>query len=91
MSDHAHNLHLGASAVAGGLISAIMANGANRKAARHEAEAEANSVAAVRALRNELAASHRREAALQAELNQARFELLRANAALKRTRLPQPR
>jgi hypothetical protein len=85
MSDHANNLHIGASVIGAGLIGAIMAHDAARKVARHEAEAEANSVASVRALRMEMAASLRREAALQNQLNAARFELLRAQAALRRT------
>lgn len=86
MTDHASNLHLGASAIGGSLINCIMANDANRRIAKQEAEAEANSVASVRALRNELAASVRRETALQERLNRANFDLLRAQAALKRAR-----
>lgn len=84
MSRHAENLHMGASVIGAGLISAIMANDQARKAARQEAEAEASSVAAVRALRMEMAASLRREAALREEVNRFRFDLLRTQSALRR-------
>jgi hypothetical protein len=83
---HADNIHLGASAIGGSLISCIMAAQRDRQIANENAEAEANSVASVRALRNELAASVRREAALQERLNRANFELLRTQAALRRIR-----
>ncbi|MBX9910835.1 MAG: hypothetical protein K2Z25_19285 [Beijerinckiaceae bacterium] len=91
MSDHAHNLHLGASVVAGGLISAIMANDAARRVARQEAEAEATSVASVRRLAALLAATQRENAALragrtalQAEVEGLREDLACAHAALRR-------
>lgn len=91
MSDHAHNLHVGASVVAGGLISAIMVNDANRKIARQEAQAEATSVASVRrlaamlaAVQNENAALRSSRAALAAEVEGLREDLACAHAALRR-------
>jgi len=84
MSNHAENLHLDGAAIGGALISAIMANDAVRKQAAIEAEAEANSVASVRALGRELAASMSREAALKAEVVRLQFELGRAQGALRR-------
>ena len=91
MTDHAHNVHVGASVIGAGLISAIMANAANRKAARQEAEAEANSVASVRRLAAMLAAAQKENAALragrtalQAEVEGLREDLACAHAALRR-------
>lgn len=91
MSDHAHNLHMGASVVAGGLISAIMVNDANRRAARQEAQAEANSIQSVRRLAAMLAAAQRENAALRgekaalaAEVEGLRGDLACAHAALRR-------
>lgn len=91
MSDHAHNLHMGASVVAGGLISAIMVNDAARKQARIEAQAEANSIASVRRLAALLAATQRENAALRssraalvAEVEGLREDLACAHAALRR-------
>ena len=91
MTDHAGNLHIGASAIGAGLISAIMVNDANRKIARQEAQAEANSVASVRRLAALLAATQREnaalrssKAALQAEVEGLREDLACAHAALRR-------
>lgn len=91
MTDHAHNMHMGASVVAGGLISAIMVNDANRRQARQEAQAEATSIQSVRRLAAMLAAVQRENAALrssraalQAEVDGLREDLACAHAALRR-------
>lgn len=88
---HADNIHLGASVIAGGLISAIVVNDANRRAAAVEAQAEANSVASVRRLaamlarvQNENAALRGERAALEAEVEGLRYDLECAHAALRR-------
>lgn len=88
---HADNLHMGASVVAGGLISAIMVNDANRRQARIEAQAEATSVQSVRrlaamlaAVQTENAALRAGRAALQAEVEGLREDLACAHAALRR-------
>lgn len=81
---HAENLHIGVSAIGMSLAGAIIANDQARRQARLEAQAEANSIASVRRLANQLAASRRREAALQDEIDQLRFDLGRAHAALRR-------
>ena len=91
MSNHADNLHLGASAIGASLISAIVVNDQMRRAAAVEAQAEANSVASVRRLAAMLAAAQRenaalrvREAALEAEVEGLRYDLECAHAALRR-------
>lgn len=91
MTDHAHNLHVGASAVAGGLISAIIVNDANRRIAKQEAEAEATSIASVRrlaamlaAVQKENAALRSSRAALQAEVGGLREDLACAHATIRR-------
>lgn len=91
MTDHAHNLHVGAGVIGAGLISAIMANDANRRAAKQEAEAEATSVASVRRLAALLATTQRENAALRAgkaalaaEVEGLREDLACAHAALRR-------
>lgn len=91
MSDHAHNLHMGASVVAGGLISAIMVNDAARKQARIEAQAEATSIQSVRRLAAMLAAAQRENAALRsakaalmAEVEGLRGDLECAHATIRR-------
>jgi len=88
MSHHAYNLEMGAAVIGTSLANAIVANDQRRREERIAAEAEANSVASVRRLRSELAASLAREAALQDRLNSARFELLRTQAALRRAAAP---
>lgn len=87
----ADNIHLGASVIAGGLISAIVVNDANRRAAAVEAAAEANSVQSVRRLaamlarvQNENAALRGEKAALSAEVEGLRYDLECAHAALRR-------
>ncbi|OYX00445.1 MAG: hypothetical protein B7Z14_09060 [Bosea sp. 32-68-6] len=91
MTNHAENLHLGASIVAGGLISAIMVNDANRKIAKREAQAEATSIQSVRRLAQLLAATQRenaalrnQNAALRGEVEGLREDLACAHAALRR-------
>lgn len=84
MTDHAGNLHIGGAAIGASLVGLIMSNDATRKMARQEAEAEANSVASVRALARELAASRARETALKAQIVQLQFELGRAQGAIRR-------
>lgn len=91
MTDHAHNLHVGAGVIGAGLISAIMVNDANRKIAREMAQAEATSIASVRrlaallaAVQNENAALRRAGAALKAENEGLRDDLACAHAALRR-------
>lgn len=88
MSRHAENLHTGFSMLGASLASTIVANQQARRVAAIEAQAEANAVASVRALRNELAASLAREAAMQREITQLRFELGRARGALRRSARP---
>ena len=91
MSRHAYNLEMGAAVIGKGLANAIVANNVRRREERHQAEAEANSVASVRRLAAMLAAAQRenaalrvREAALQAEIDGLRFDLRRTQAALSR-------
>lgn len=91
MSNHAFNLEMGTAAIGRGLAGAIVQNNIRRRDERIAAEAEANSVASVRRLaaalaaaQNEVAASRRREAAMQQEINRLRFDLGRAQAAIRR-------
>lgn len=91
MSDHAHNLHMGASAIGAGLIGAIMVNDANRRIAKQEAQAEATSVQSVRrlaallaAVQNENAALRASRTALQAEVEGLRGDLECAHATIRR-------
>lgn len=81
---HAENLHIGVSAIGMSLAGAIIASDQARRQARLEAQAEAHSIASVRRLANALAASQRREAALESEVVRLRFELGRARGALRR-------
>lgn len=91
MSNHAENLHLGASMIGMSLAGAIVANNQRRREEAVLAQAEANSVASVRKLarmlttaQNDLAASREREAAMQLEIDRLRFDLGRAHATLRR-------
>lgn len=91
MSNHAFNLEMGAAVIGNGLANAIVQNNIHRRDERIAAEAEANSIASVRRLaaalaaaQNEVAASRRREAAMQDEINRLRFNLGRAQAELRR-------
>lgn len=91
MSNHAENLHIGASMLGTSLANAIVANNERRRQERLQAEADANSVASVRRLAAMLAAAQRenaalraREAALQEEVDGLRFDLGRTQAALRR-------
>lgn len=91
MTDHAFNLHVGASVLGNSLANAIVQNTARRREERLQAEAEANSVQSVRRLAAMLAAAQRenaalraREAALQEEIDGLRFDLGRTQAALRR-------
>lgn len=88
---HAETLHLGFSAVGNGLANAIIANDARRREERAQAVADANSIQSVRRLaamlaaaQNELAASRRREAAMQSEIEGLQYDLSCAHAALRR-------
>ncbi|SDH20403.1 hypothetical protein [Bosea robiniae] len=91
MSNHAFNLEMGAAVIGNGLANAIVANNVRRREERHQAAAEANSVASVRRLaamlaaaQREIAASRAREAAMQEEIDGLRFDLRRTQAALSR-------
>ncbi|CAM5763583.1 hypothetical protein [Bosea minatitlanensis] len=91
MSNHAFNLEMGSAVIGSSLANAIVQNNIRRRDERIAAEAEANSVASVRRLaaalataQNEVAASRRREAAMQEEINRLRFDLGRAHAAIRR-------
>ena len=91
MSNHAENLHIGASMLGTSLANAIVANNERRRQERLQAEAEANSVASVRRLAAMLAAAQREnaalrgeKAALQEEIDGLRFDLGRTQAALRR-------
>ena len=91
MSNHAENLHIGASMLGTSLANAIVANNERRRQERLQAEAEANSVASVRRLAAMWAAAQREnaalrgeKAALQEEIDGLRFDLGRTQAALRR-------
>ena len=91
MTDHAFNLHVGASVLGNSLANAIVQNTARRREEAAQAQAEANSVASVRRLAAMLAAAQRENAALrgeraalQAEIDGLRFDLRRTQAALSR-------
>lgn len=91
MTDHAFNLHVGASVLGNSLANAIVQNNERRRQERIEAQAETNSVASVRRLaamlaaaQRENAASQRREAALREEVEGLRYDLECAHAALRR-------
>jgi hypothetical protein len=82
----AHGIHSTSSGLAGGLAAALVEQGQARRVAGHNARVERGDAAAVQRLITELAASRRREAALQQELNVARAAALTATAALRRLR-----
>lgn len=91
MSNHAENLHIGASMLGTSLANAIVANNIRRREEAAQAQAEANSVASVRRLAAMLAAAQKENAALrvertalQEEVDGLRFDLGRTQAALRR-------
>lgn len=91
MTDHAFNLHVGASVLGNSLANAIVQNTARRREERLQAEAEANSVQSVRRLAAMLAAAQKENAALrgeraalQSEVDGLRYDLECAHAALRR-------